>query len=87
MRTAALSELGLSLGAYSLSNGKKCSSSSCKAIVAVECLPSGQSACAADALQNIGTSNIGWGNFGSGNVGYKNIGEAGGVGCEARGGA
>lgn len=52
-----------------------CSSQSCEALVAVECLDPGQEACLADDNGNIGNNNIGTGNFGNGNVGYKNVGE------------
>ncbi|KAL6785079.1 hypothetical protein ACKKBG_A02335 [Auxenochlorella protothecoides x Auxenochlorella symbiontica] len=44
------------------------------ALVAVEYLRKGQTACKADEQGSIGAGNIGWYNFGSGNIGDKNIG-------------
>jgi hypothetical protein len=49
-----------------------------QAYVAVECVPSGGSACQPDAMGNVGLGHVGADNFGRGCVGNNNIG--GGLG-------
>ncbi|KAL6784572.1 hypothetical protein ACKKBF_B39605 [Auxenochlorella protothecoides x Auxenochlorella symbiontica] len=74
IRTATIEFTRLHTPAVNLATLGTCSAPSCQALVAVECLRKGQTACKADGQGNIGPGNIGWHNFGSGNIGDKNIG-------------
>ncbi|KAL6767021.1 hypothetical protein ACKKBG_A38255 [Auxenochlorella protothecoides x Auxenochlorella symbiontica] len=74
VRTTTLNSLGLSVSAIRMSPFEVIKARSTKILVAVECLKTGQKACAADKKGNIGTGNTGKNNFGDYNDGDNNIG-------------
>lgn len=75
VKAASVQTIGTQLSVITLSNFQKCTTGSCAALIAVECVPKGQKACTADAQGNIGSGNTGKANIGNNNNGHHNIGE------------
>lgn len=75
VKGASVQTIGTQMSVINLSSYQKCTTASCPALLAVECVPKGQKACTADAQGNIGNGNNGKANLGNNNTGHHNIGE------------